>query len=555
MVTACEQVRLACARVGERPEPIVERPRWPVGRQRVPNEIQRHRNDGNGSLAAVPITTSERRYGHHMRAAVLDMGSTSFHLLVADVEGEDITEVHREREYLELGAMLARDGRLSDDAMDEAAAIALFAHARASEADAQVFVALATSAIRDAPNGRQLADRLNTETPWDVKVIDGDEEARLVFLGQAAALAAEGRLTAALDLGGGSLELAIEQDGGLITASLPFGAGRVAAGLSSDDADHRDQLVVVANAVATALAGYRPLAEPGTIAGISGGSVRALARAILGEQPKRRFRDSVNGCSLTRDALADFAARVGRLDVASRSLLPGVGRRGATLHAAATVVSSAVDALGLESVVVSEWGMREGALLLSTGRSGSDDDRSLRRRRAMEAWVRRSRGDLAHGEHVAGVASWLFQLTSAHHRLGESDHEVLHLAAMAHAAMCVDPTDDDRRTIAALRADAPRGLSLEDVDLVCSVLRPPRRSSRDSSTVRVLAALLQVADALDADRERPIRQLRLVDGANELRLLAHGSGDLAQACAAAQRGARSLTALLGRRLVVVPASA
>src|SRR6185295_19386631 len=117
-----------------------------------------------------------------MRIAALDLGSNSFHLLVADVHPDGTFEaVAREKEMLRLGDDVTRNDRISPAAADRAVATVRRLKQLADALGATEVLAKATSALRTAANGSELVDRIEDETGVEVDVINGIEEARLVF--------------------------------------------------------------------------------------------------------------------------------------------------------------------------------------------------------------------------------------------------------------------------------------------------------------------------------------------------------------------------------------
>src|SRR4029453_16559155 len=146
------------------------------------------------------------------RFAVLDLGSTTFQLLVADADAEgSLTPVFRDRVVLNLGLVLAGRGRIPEDvAADTARRLADLA----VRMGADHVVPLATSALRDSPDRDALATLLEGSVGTGVRFIDGREEARLTFAGVTASIALGQGPTLLLDLGGGSLEVALARPRG-----------------------------------------------------------------------------------------------------------------------------------------------------------------------------------------------------------------------------------------------------------------------------------------------------------------------------------------------------
>ncbi|HKX33785.1 MAG TPA: hypothetical protein VJP03_00445, partial [Actinomycetota bacterium] len=194
------------------------------------------------------------------RFAVLDLGSTTFQLLVADADTEgSLTPVFRDRVVLNLGRVLAGRGRIPEDVAARAGETARRLADLAVRMGADRLIPLATSALRDSPDRDALSSLLEGAVGTRVRFIDGREEARLTFAGVAASVALGEGPTLLLDLGGGSLEVALAGPEGLRWGrSLPIGAGRITGLLVAHDPPTRDERKAVRAAVEEAVA---PLVE------------------------------------------------------------------------------------------------------------------------------------------------------------------------------------------------------------------------------------------------------------------------------------------------------
>ena len=149
-----------------------------------------------------------------VRLAAIDVGSNSVHMVVADVSADGRIEVvDRVKEMVRLGRQTFMTGRLPPAAMDLAVqAVKTFSRlARARRVER--VRAVATSAVREARNGAVFVRRLRRETGLPVRVISGPEEARLIFRAAQHALGLEGGPHLLVDVGGGSVELVLVQDG------------------------------------------------------------------------------------------------------------------------------------------------------------------------------------------------------------------------------------------------------------------------------------------------------------------------------------------------------
>ena len=172
-----------------------------------------------------------------VRIAALDLGSNSFHLLVADAHPDGTFEpLVRDKEMLRLGSVVASTGEIGAAAAASAVEVVRRFRALAESLEADEIVACATAALRDARDSAAVVDRIEAETGVKVRVISGREEARLIFGAVRASVVIEPGPALALDLGGGSLELMVGDAQGLSWAtSLKLGVGRLTADLVRGD--------------------------------------------------------------------------------------------------------------------------------------------------------------------------------------------------------------------------------------------------------------------------------------------------------------------------------
>ncbi len=308
-----------------------------------------------------------------VRVAVFDLGSSSFHLMVVDAARDGrLDPVLRRRSFLHLGTEVARTGGVPGDRSALAVRTVRRLHAAAEDAGADVVVAMATAALRDADNGERLITRMERVLGSPINLLSGEEEARLCFLGQRAGVWVGASPVLGLDLGGGSLEAGIGTvDDVAAVASVALGTARIRGELDTGDrlstaerAAIRELAVRRSAPIADMLAAC-PAAAERVIA--SGGTVRALARLAMGlhrPPPRSGGAPSVNQVEVPAGQLHELADRLATLDLDARMALPGIqARRAPLLPIGAVVFSTLVEHLGLRGLVVSEWGLREGAVL------------------------------------------------------------------------------------------------------------------------------------------------------------------------------------------------
>jgi len=499
------------------------------------------------------------------RCAVLDLGSNSFHLLVADVDDSTVHPVRRAREMLHLGRAVARHGSVPVDLEVRAVATVERLADLARRSGAEHLVAVGTEALR-GPAGSSLVAELADAAGVPVTILDGEEEARLAYLGARAGVDVPDEPTLVLDLGGGSLEFAIGSgDRTLWATSVPLGASRMSAmldpsdGVAADDEPPSTRAIRklrkhVIEELAPALSVIRSHAPATTIA--VGGTVRSLARLLAGRSG-RWLPATVNQAPLDLDELSAATLELMAVSAMERAQMPGVkSRRADHLHVAALVLEEVLARLPPSPVRVSDWGLREGVLLHRFGRTLAPEGTLLRD--GQVEWLRRTfSGDDAHPEHVALTAIRLFDATAPLHGHGPRSRELLGHAARLHAIGTSLALRRQQEHGAYLLEHAElRGFDPDELAILLTLVRfhPSRGISRsfapftsldpeDQERTTDLLALLQVADALDAahDQHVVLRGARRSRGALELELAS-------PAGVVTERAVRDRAALLTERL-------
>ena len=450
-----------------------------------------------------------------MRIAALDLGSNSFHLLVADVHPDGTFEaLTREKEMLRLGDDVARDGRVSPAAADRAVASVRRLRQLADASGAQEVIAKATSAMRTAANGSELVDRIEAETGVEVEVISGQEEARLIFAAVRASLVLEPAPALCIDIGGGSVEVSVGDTAGLRWAtSVPLGVGRLTAELVATDPPSRADRAALDTRIRAELA---PVVDdvrsraPRMAVGTSG-TINDLARLIVadgGDVPA-----SANGLRIPADRLRAWQRRIMKMPVDDRRRLPGIEeKRADLLPAGVTLLATIFEVLEIDEMVTSDWSLREGIVLdavrVHDPDDWSDDPRALRRA-AVAGLARRCGSDLEHSRQVARLALSLFDQTRALHGLNADDREMLEYGALLHDIGQHVARKGHHRHAAYLVEHAQlRGFSPDEIEFLAALVRHHRRGDIKTSEPRAAAL-----DKVDRDRLRKLAALvRLADG-------------------------------------------
>jgi exopolyphosphatase/guanosine-5'-triphosphate,3'-diphosphate pyrophosphatase len=303
------------------------------------------------------------------RVAAIDIGTVTTRLLVADTDGESVSEVSRITTVTQLGEGLHATGALSEAGIERvAAAVAGFVSV-VRETGADEVAAVATSAARDAANSDALVARL-ASLGVTLKVIDGPTEARLSFLGATYGLDGDGILIC--DLGGGSTELVLGSVHGNGEArsvriaagrSLDVGSRRVLDMFLASDPPAANELAAAASWIDTRLRPFlaalpAPVGTLITLAG-TGTTLSAIQQGLAVYDPAK-----VHGTRLTRAKVSELRRILGAMDLASRRRVVGMDpQRANVIVAGALILEAVIELAGVEDTAVSEHDILYGLVL------------------------------------------------------------------------------------------------------------------------------------------------------------------------------------------------
>jgi exopolyphosphatase / guanosine-5'-triphosphate,3'-diphosphate pyrophosphatase len=295
-----------------------------------------------------------------MRVGAVDQGTNSTRLLVADVRDGDLEEVERLLEITRLGDRVDTDGRLSDAAMERVHAVLDRYAGRTQGLGAERVLMTATSAVRDAANGREFLIEVGRRYGFETRLLTGREEAGLTYRGVTSRLAAEPG-TLVCDIGGGSTELVLGGPDGVIDAiSLDIGCVRMSERWLHEDPPSAAELAGLRSAAAGVLP--EPLTSAArTLVGVAG-TITTLATIDL--DLEHEVHELVDGHRLARSTVEALLERLAALPLAERRSVRGLmPERAPTIVAGAAIAAEVMRATGAETVVVSERDILHGAAL------------------------------------------------------------------------------------------------------------------------------------------------------------------------------------------------
>ncbi len=307
------------------------------------------------------------------RLAAIDLGTNTIRLLVVEVaENRSWRPLAQAQTITRLGEGLRDSGGLGEAAMERAVATVAEFCRRARAFGAERILIIGTSAVREAANRSAFLDRVRQATGQEVQVVPGEDEGRLTMLGVLHGLPALSGSIVVFDIGGGSTEFILARDRkSVLTRSLALGvvplAERYMTSESVDWGRYAGLDREVRAQLARELRDFLPEERPDHLIGTAGTvtTLAALDQALPEYDPGK-----VHGYRLQRHRIEELLATLGALPVAARAALPCLepGRADVIIPGIA-ICLAAMDAFGSGSVLVCDFGLREGILIDSLARS------------------------------------------------------------------------------------------------------------------------------------------------------------------------------------------
>jgi exopolyphosphatase/guanosine-5'-triphosphate,3'-diphosphate pyrophosphatase len=301
-----------------------------------------------------------------VRVAVLDLGSNSTRLLIADVTDGRVAEVERTTRITRLAQGVDATGRLADEAIERVFGVLADYRAAVDHHGAEKVVAVATSAVRDAMNGDEFRATVHERYGFELRILSGDEEARLTFMGATAARPPGGDPTLVIDIGGGSTELVIGVPGEepAFHVSTQAGAVRQTERHIHSDPPDAKELTALADEVRAILTGsvsedLRRRTATGIAVAGTATTLAAVEQELDPYDPER-----VHGYRLELAAAERILAKLAALPEEDRRRVTGLHPdRAPTICAGLVILIEALRAFGLDHVETSEADILHGVAL------------------------------------------------------------------------------------------------------------------------------------------------------------------------------------------------
>lgn len=463
---------------------------------------------------------------HDRILAAIDVGTNSIHMVVVRVQPSlpTFSIIAREKATVRLGDRCKDTGNLTEAAMQRAIAALKRCQEIAKSLNAEQTIAVATSAVREAPNGRDFLQRVEAELGLWINLISGAEEARRIYLGVLSGMEFDLQPHILIDIGGGSTELILGdgQDPRSLS-STKIGAVRLTAEYVTTDPISDSEFHALQAYIQGML--ERPIDElqahlrPGELPRMVGtsGTIETLAtihaREHLGTVPT-----PLNGYSFHLKELRDVIHRLRRLNCAARAQIGGINdRRAEIILAGAMILQEAMSLLSIDTITICERSLREGLVVDWMLTHGLIEDRlryqSSVRQRSVLKIAQKYCVNLPYSERVAEFALKLFDQTKGIlHNWDDDERELLWAAAILHnCGHFISHSAHHKHSYYLIRNGELLGYTETEIETIANLARYHRKSNPKKKhesyrnltskkyrrVVEQLSALLRLAVALD----------------------------------------------------------
>ncbi|AFZ12201.1 Ppx/GppA phosphatase [Crinalium epipsammum PCC 9333] len=493
-----------------------------------------------------PTDTADKE---HILAAI-DIGTNSIHMVVVRIQPAlpAFTIIDREKDTVRLGDRSQETGDLTPEAMARAIAALRRCQEVAKSLNVEQTIAVATSAVREAPNGREFIKRIEAELGLFVNLISGQEEARRIYLGVLSGMEFNNQPHIIIDIGGGSTELILgDSHEPRSLSSTKVGAVRMTAEFVKTDPISNSEFVYlqafVRGQLERAVEELKVQLQPGEIPRLVGTSGTIETIAIIHAQEKLGFIPSpLTGYQVSLKEIKELINRWRKLSYAQRAVIPGMSdRRSEIIIAGAVILQEAMILLGIDSVTLCERSLREGVIVDWMLTHGLIEDRlryqnSVRERSVIKIATKYG-VNLEYSDRVAKFAVSLFDQTQGLlHNWGKRERELLWAAAMLHSCgHYISHSSHHKHSYYLIRNGELLGYTETEVEIIANLARFHRKSSpkkkHDSyqnlpskkyrQIVSQLSALLRLAVALDRRQIGAIQQFKCEYQPNIMELHLH----------------------------------
>jgi exopolyphosphatase / guanosine-5'-triphosphate,3'-diphosphate pyrophosphatase len=465
----------------------------------------------------------------------IDIGTNSIHMVVVQINAQfpSFSIIAKEKDTVRLGDRDPETGNLTKEAINRSLSALKRCKNLAQTMKADQIIAVATSATREAPNGKEFLKQVEDELGIVVDLISGQEEARRIYLGVLSGMDFGGKVHSVIDIGGGSTEIILGDKQEIrVLSSTKVGAVSLTQDFIHSDPINPQEFIALQAYIRGML--ERPveefknalhLGEKPMLVGTSGtAETIALIHATetQGNEPL-----TLNGYRILRQDIEGILNRLISMNYSQRMTLTGMSeRRAEIIIPGVTILVEAMRALDIDSLTICERALREGVIVDWMLQHGYIEDRlafqgEVRSRNVYKI-AHKYQVDLPHAEKIADFALNIFDRTRHQlHSWGELEREYLWSATILHnSGLYISHSAHHKHSYYLIRNAELLGFSEIEIELIAQIARYHRKSKpkRKHETyaylsdnhrkmIKQLSAILRLAIALDRRQIGAIKQL------------------------------------------------
>lgn len=467
--------------------------------------------------------------------AAIDIGTNSIHMVIVKINAQlaTFTIIAREKDTVRLGDRHPDTGNLTTEAMKRSFSSLKRCQDLARSLKADHILATATSASREAPNGKDFLEKIESQLGITVNLISGQEEARRIYLGVLSGMEFNGQPHIIIDIGGGSTELILaDSKDARHLSSTKVGAVRLSQDFVTTDPISKQEFAILQAYIKGML--ERPTDElksslqPGEkpiLVGTSG-TIETLAViqaiATLGSEPS-----PLQGYELKLKELQDWLNRFRKMDYEERFNISGMcDKRAEIIVAGTTILVQTMTMLHCDSLIICERALREGMIVDWMLNNGYIEDRlkyqSEIRDRSVIKIAHKYQVNLDYSERIADFAGTIFeQIKGELHNWGDSEKELLKVAGILHnSGLYISHSAHHKHSYYLIRNAELLGFSEIELEVIANIARYHRKSKPKKKhepysnlpphyrkMVKQLSAILRLAIALDRRQIGAIKEV------------------------------------------------
>jgi exopolyphosphatase / guanosine-5'-triphosphate,3'-diphosphate pyrophosphatase len=507
-----------------------------------------------------------------MNLAAIDIGTNSIHMVIVKVtSGQSYEVLVQEKEMVKLGVGVFANKMLSQRAFDAGIETISRYVQLADEYGVEHIITAATSATREAKNGREFLDRLIQDVGLHPQMISGKEEARLIFLAVRKAIDLRKENAMVIDIGGGSTEIVIgNKDAVLFKKSLKLGVLRLldregeATKLSKPGQELLQEHI---REVAQQTMEEAVLVGYSKVIGTSG-TIRTLGEAAL-ERRDVNIVQSVNAEVVKVKDLDKIVGKLLGLPPERRAEIKGINEnRVDAIHLGGLLLLELLKMAGVKEITLSDASLREGLIIDYLEKNGLKfgdliEGKDIRERSSLLLATRYDT-DIQENKHVCNLALQLFDQLKDLHQMNVEARDLLQNACLIYdIGLFVNFQDYHKHSAYLILNGRLRGFNNEERIILSLLARYHRKvgpkmkhkvfkqlQAKERDLVRVLSGILRIAVGLDKTKNQWVESVHCILNAENIEIRIFGDATMDLEIWEAQRFSDVLSKSLGRRVTV-----